>query len=83
MNVVLPVPWIVRGSHYTKNDNNYRTDEHLPSEQMAFQFRGTMARKEKAEGCGEGDGRVGFRKNYPSILNNTDQMHVIVCYGKV
>lgn len=54
MNVVLLVLWIVQGLHYAKNDNNYRTDLHLPSEQMVLEFRGTIAKKEKAKGCGEG-----------------------------
>ena len=39
MNVVLLlVPWIVQGLHYAKKDNNYRTDMHQPSEQMALQL---------------------------------------------
>ena len=36
MNVALLVPSIVQGLHYAKNDNNYRTDLHLPSEQMVL-----------------------------------------------
>lgn len=73
MNVVLLVLWIVQGLHYAKNDNNYRTDLHLPSEQMVLEFRGTIANKEKAKGCGEGRWWSGIKKN-PSILNNTDEM---------
>lgn len=52
MNVVLLIPLIVQGLHYAKNDNNYRTDLHLPSEQMVLQFRGTMVKEEKAKGRG-------------------------------
>ena len=51
MNVVLLVLWIVHSLHYAKNDN-YRTDLHLPSEQMVLEFKGTIVKKEKAKGYG-------------------------------
>ena len=36
MSVVLLVLLTVQGLHYAKNDNIYRTDLHLPSEQMVL-----------------------------------------------
>lgn len=50
MNVVLLVPWIVRGLHYAKKHNNYRTDAHLRSEQMTLQVGWNNGKEEKSKG---------------------------------
>lgn len=74
MNVVLLVLWIMQGLHYAKNDNNYRTDLHLPSEQMVLEFRGTIVKKRKGKGVWWREMVEWDKKQNPSILNNTDEM---------